>query len=84
MNIIVDISGWIGSFMLIAAYYLNSKNRMDAQSTIYQLLNVIGSLLLILNTVFYGAYPSSVVNIIWVFIGTHYLFRSIKNIKTSN
>ncbi len=31
----------------------------------YQLLNIIGSLLLVANTIFYRAYPSSFVNLIW-------------------
>ena len=71
----VDIVGWIGSILLIAAYLLNSKNKINAQSFIYQFLNVVGSILLIINTVYYGAYPSSAVNIIWVFIGGYYLIK---------
>jgi len=72
----IDILGWCGSIFLIIAYYQNSRNKINAQSAIYQFLNVIGSLLLIINTLYYGAYPSSVVNIIWVFIGLHYLLQT--------
>ncbi len=74
--IIIDLLGWIGSFLLVFAYYQNSKNAMNAQSFAYQFLNVIGSLLLIVNTFYYGAYPSGTVNIIWVFIGLRYLASS--------
>ncbi len=73
MSITIDVLGWIGSFLLILAYYQNSKGKITAQSTIYQVLNVVGSLCLIVNTLYYGAYPSGVVNIIWVFIGLQYL-----------
>jgi hypothetical protein len=79
IKIIIDIIGWVGSFVLIAAYFQNSRNKINAQSTIYQLANVIGSLCLIINTVYYGAYPSSAVNIIWVFIGIHFLIKYTKN-----
>lgn len=82
--LIIDISGWIGSLLLIYAYYSNSRNTMNAQSFTYQLLNVIGSLLLIINTVYYGAYPSAAVNIIWVFIGLHYLTANSKNAKEAH
>lgn len=80
-NIIIDTIGWIGSCILIIAYWMNSKGKIDAQSYIYQLLNVIGSLLLIVNTLFYGAYPSSAVNIIWVFIGIIYMNKIQKTKK---
>lgn len=79
INLTIDILGWIGSIILIVAYYQNSRNKMNAQSSIYQSLNVVGSILLIINTMYYGAYPSSLVNIIWVFIGTHYLIKNRKD-----
>jgi len=81
---IIDVLGWIGSILLIVAYYRNSRNTMSAQSISYQLLNVVGSLFLIINTFYYGAYPSGVVNIIWVFIGLHYLTRNYKNEKSTH
>ena len=68
-NLIIDILGWSGSAMLVIAYWLVSKNKISAQSFIYQFLNVLGSILLIVNTWFYGAYPSTAVNAIWVFVG---------------
>ena len=77
----VDIVGWIGSILLVAAYLLNSKNKINAQSFIYQFLNVMGSVLLIINTIYYGAYPSSAVNVIWVFIGGYYLVSIRKKEK---
>jgi len=79
ISLTIDILGWCGSILLIIAYYQNSKNKINAQSTVYQFLNVSGSLLLIINTLYYGAYPSSVVNIIWVFIGIHYLIKTKKD-----
>jgi len=80
-NIAVDVLGWIGSILLIVAYYQNSRNKLNAQSFMYQFLNVMGSLLLGVNTLFYGAYPSSAINIIWIVIGIHYLIKNSKNAK---
>lgn len=73
MNLGVDILGWIGSVLLITAYILISRNKITAQDATYQWLNLIGSFLLIINTGFYGAYPSTAVNIVWVFIGIYFL-----------
>ncbi|MFK7935488.1 MAG: hypothetical protein AB8G22_18375 [Saprospiraceae bacterium] len=74
-TLLVDGLGWIGSILLIAAYVLVSKNKITAQQSVYQLLNLFGSLLLIVNTVYYGAYPSAAVNVIWVFIGLFFFIK---------
>lgn len=40
----------------------------DSPRDAYQFLNIVGSLLLVTNTIFYGAYPSTFVNMLWVAI----------------
>ena len=78
-NLIVDIIGWVGSLALIFAYWSVSKKRISPQSFIYHSLNIVGSLLLIVNTWYYGAFPSAAVNIIWVIIGLIYINKSKKH-----
>lgn len=78
-DLIIDLLGWTGSIMLVSAYWLNSKNRISAQTVLYQLLNIAGSLLLMINTVYYGAYPSSSVNIVWLLIGLIHITTILKN-----
>jgi hypothetical protein len=65
-NVWFDAIGWAGAAALLVAYAMVSSKRLEASSTAYQLLNIIGSLLLAANTVFYRAYPSSFVNLIWM------------------
>jgi hypothetical protein len=60
-----DAIGWAGAAFLLVAYAMISAKKLDADSTAYQLLNIIGSLFLVANTIFYRAYPSSFVNVIW-------------------
>jgi len=79
IKILADSLGWIGSILLIVGYWFNSKGKFNAQSLNYQLLNLIGSIFLIINTVYYGAYPSSAVNVIWVVIGLIYIHKIKKN-----
>jgi len=54
---------------------LVSKKRIAPESMVYHGLNIGGSLLLIVNTYFYGAFPSAAVNIIWVLIGLFYISK---------
>lgn len=63
-----DAAGWLGAAMLLIAYGLVSFRKMRPDSGIYQLLNAVGSALLIVNTVYYRAYPSAFVNVVWIII----------------
>lgn len=69
----VDILGWMGAIMLLAAYAAVSMRRMQGDSPIYQVLNLLGGACLIVNTVYYGAFPSAVVNIVWIGIAVYTL-----------
>jgi hypothetical protein len=60
-----DAIGWTGAAFLLVAYAMVSSKKLEVDSTAYQLLNIIGSLFLVANTIFYRAYPSSFVNVIW-------------------
>ena len=61
---LVDIVGWIGAIALLVAYALISARRVEGDSTSYQSLNLVGSVLLIVNTVYYRAYPSAFLNLV--------------------
>ena len=63
-----DAIGWLGAAALLVGYAMISCRKMEVDSALYQLLNIVGSLLLVANTIFYRAYPSSFVNLIWAVI----------------
>jgi hypothetical protein len=60
-----DAIGWVGAAALLVAYAMVSHKKLEGDSGTYQLLNISGSLLLAANTIFYGSYPSTFVNLIW-------------------
>jgi hypothetical protein len=61
-----DAIGWTGAALLLVAYAMGSSKKLEVDSTAYQLLNIVGSVFLVTNTIFYRAYPSSFVNVIWL------------------
>jgi hypothetical protein len=61
-----DAIGWVGAAALLVAYAMVSSKKLEGDSAVYQSLNILGSLFLALNTVFYRAYPSSFLNMIWI------------------
>ena len=76
LAVIVDILGWLGALILIAAYVVVSYGEASGRSRVYQALNVVGSALLVVNTAWHRAWPSSAVNILWAAIGIGALIRA--------
>ena len=64
----LDVLGWIGAAFILAAYWLVSFKKLAPDSFAYQGLNIAASILLLINTMYYGAYPSSFVNAVWAVI----------------
>ena len=68
MEVLLNVLGWIGAFLLLLAYAMVSFKKLEADSQTYQLMNIMASVLLLVNTIYYGAYPSSFVNAVWTVI----------------
>lgn len=77
-NLPLDVVGWIGVAALLLAYALVSLRRLEGDSVSFQLLNLVGSALLMVNSFYYGAYPSVAINVAWVGIGVFALSRIAK------
>lgn len=78
MKLFIDIIGWIGSIEVILAYGLNSYQKINSNSLTFQILNLTGGAFLIVNTVYYGAFPSAFINVIWVMIAVPAIYQIIK------
>ena len=72
---LIDIAGWAGVVALLVAYGLVSTKRIEGDAVIYQLLNLAGAALLIVNSAYHGAYPSVVINVIWIGIALFALWH---------
>jgi len=68
MDLIINILGWIGSIEVLAAYGLNSYQKIKSDSILFYVLNLTGGLLLIVYSVYKEAFPNAVINIVWVII----------------
>lgn len=75
LDLFIDILGWIGGIEVVIGYILISLKKIKAENFYYQFLNLTGAFLLIINTWFHRAYPSAVVNIIWVVIAIYSIIK---------
>ena len=75
LDLFMEVVGWIGALLILAAYGLLSAGKLDAKSPAYQWLNVVGAIGFILNSGWNGAWPSAALNVVWVGIGLVALVR---------
>ncbi|MBT3985679.1 hypothetical protein HOD38_02765 [archaeon] len=79
MVLVIEILGWIGAILILAAFFLLTHHDLTSRSRIYQGMNLIGAVLLAINLFFNKAYPSLVINIIWFFIAIYGFYNIYKN-----
>lgn len=78
-KVAIDLIGWLGALLLLGAYGCVSFRRLRAESMVYQLANALGSCCLIVNTLYYRAFPSAFVNLVWIAIAIVAGFRIRSN-----
>ena len=76
LDILIDAGGWIGAVLILIAYFLVSTRKLTGDATAYQLMNLVGGSFLVINTIYYGAYPSSCVNLVWIGIAAYTMIRT--------
>jgi len=75
VKVLVEIAGWIAAVLILAAYGLLSAGKLTGKSVAYQVMNIVGAIGFVINTGYNGAYPSAVLNVIWVGSGAWALVR---------
>ena len=66
--------GWC--CLILIGLLVGFDQEMPGDSILYQTLNIIGAIMLITNSFYFGAYPSVGVNIAWVGIALMTLIKS--------
>jgi hypothetical protein len=74
-DFLINVIGWLGALSVLLAYLMVSVGKWEGDSTAYQGLNLLGGVSLIINTIYFGAYPSTFVNLVWVGIAIFTLTR---------
>jgi hypothetical protein len=69
MHYFVEVAGWLAAASILGAYCLLSLGKLQAKSTLYQGLNIVGAFGFILNCWWNGAWPSVALNVAWLVIG---------------
>lgn len=78
MVLIIEIAGWIAAGAMLVGYALLSGGRVDGRDRSYQAVNIVGSLLVGVNSLLHDALPSASVNFVWLAIGLLTVARSTR------
>jgi len=76
--VLYEIIGWTGTLAILLAYFLVSSKKISPDDKNYQLLNLIGTIGIIINSAVHGAIPSVGLNVVWLLIAIYGLLKVVK------
>ena len=83
----LDWVGIIGSLMIAGAYYGVSNDYFSPEKLTYHLINLIGSLLILLSLYFKPNPGAILIELLWIFIASigiyNYYFKKFDNLKSN-
>ncbi len=79
VDIIVNAIGMIGVAMMVVAFFLMQNGTIDNKSMIYQLLNLIGAILVAISLLRFWNLSSFVIEMFWIAISLLGIYRLKKN-----
>jgi hypothetical protein len=75
MKLAIEIIGWTGALLILAAYALLSTGRLRAESLTYHFMNMLGAAGFVINSGWNGALPSAAMNAVWIGIGIYAVYQ---------
>jgi hypothetical protein len=79
---IYTIIGYLGAGLFILSYFLLSNGKLKADQSVYQIMNVLGALCLIVNALKISDFPTLLVNGVWFMIGLVAYIRIVHQRKS--
>lgn len=68
---VLDGAGWLGGVAVAVAYVLVATRRLSPDARMFQVLNIIGGVLLTATTLYRQAVPNTVINVVWIVFGIY-------------
>ena len=78
METLIQIIGWIGTFLIIFAYFLVSYKKVDGSSKVYQMINLFGAIGVGINVFHQQVWPAFALQIVWGIIAIFSLTKKQK------
>jgi hypothetical protein len=81
MNILFQIIGGLGLFLILCAFFFMQRGKITNKDLLYNILNSSGGVLLGTYSVYYKAWFSVILNVLWVLVAIFYLYKNKEKIR---
>ncbi|HEC15310.1 MAG TPA: hypothetical protein ENI99_01850 [Sedimenticola sp.] len=75
LDTLIQITGILGAIILLYAYAMISRGKLTYTSPVYHVCNLIGALLVGINTAYTAALGALLLNVIWMGISIRHLLK---------
>ena len=73
--------GMVGVFLVLFAYFSMQIGKMDAEKLKFSLINLVGSVLILVSLCYHLNVPSLVIEIAWMLISAYGVFRCLREAR---
>ena len=83
----IEAIGWAGAFLILAAYIMLTRKTLTGQSRLYHLLNLVGGIGIVIESISNATYPPAALNIVWSLVAVYAILKGLspsKEKKTSS
>ena len=81
-EIYIEVIGWVGTVLILSAYFLLTLRKLSRESKLYHLMNLVGGLSIVINSVVNQAYPPAALNIAWSLIALYGIVKGVHMFKS--
>ena len=78
METLIQIVGWVGTFLIVFAYFLVSYKKVDGSSKIYRAMNLLGAIGVGVNVFYQQAWAAVALQVVWGIIAIVALIKKQK------
>lgn len=75
MEILIQITGWTGTLLIVLAYFLVTYKKLESSGKIYALMNLFGAIGIGINVYFHQAWPAVIMELVWALIAVSSLIK---------
>jgi len=77
METLIQTAGWIGTALIITAYFLVSTKKLGGESRLYQVMNLVGAIGVGANVFHQSAWPALALQVVWGLIAIFAIGKSL-------
>lgn len=75
MEIGYEIVGWVGTALIVGAYFLNSRKLLPSENALYQVMNLVGALFVGAKMLRSQEWSTLTLQLVWIVIALSSLVR---------